>query len=225
MDAAVLDQEMYSEAEAARLLGVAASTLHYWLDGGTYGGKTYKPVIRIEPTGLRVVSWAEFVEASLLREYRRRRVPMAELRAFVDLLRERYGVPYPLADRRPLIAGRDLVLEFQETAHLDAEFCLVAVVKGQPILTPPSQSFLERVTWDGDLAAGWRPAAEQESTVIVRPDMRFGKPNVKGISTEALIEHSDAGESEDEIAETFGLDVADVRWALSYEQAARNRAA
>ena len=30
----VLDREMYSEVEAARLLRVAPSTLHYWLEGG-----------------------------------------------------------------------------------------------------------------------------------------------------------------------------------------------
>src|SRR5690349_8160804 len=40
----VLDREMFSEAEAARLLRVPQSTLHYWLDGGSRGGRTYKPI-------------------------------------------------------------------------------------------------------------------------------------------------------------------------------------
>ena len=92
----VLEREMFSEAEAARLLRVPQSTLHYWLDGGEYRRKTYKPVIRLQPRGDRSVTWAEFVEAGLLREYRRtHRVPMAELRTFIDLLREELGVPYP----------------------------------------------------------------------------------------------------------------------------------
>ena len=39
----VLDREMFSEAEAARLLRVPQSTLHYWLEGGVRRGKTYKP--------------------------------------------------------------------------------------------------------------------------------------------------------------------------------------
>ena len=77
----VLEREMFSEAEAARLLRVPQSTLHYWLDGGEYRRKIYKPVIRLHPRGDRSVTWAEFVEAGLLREYRRtHRVPMAELR-------------------------------------------------------------------------------------------------------------------------------------------------
>jgi hypothetical protein len=53
----VLEREMFSEAEAARLLQVPQSTLHYWLDGGEYQRKTYKPVIRLQPRG-RSVTWA-----------------------------------------------------------------------------------------------------------------------------------------------------------------------
>jgi len=97
----VLDREMYNEAEAGRLLGVAQSTLHYWLEGGKRGGKYYRPIIREAPRSVRTVTWAEFVEAGLLREYRRKQVPMVELRKFIDKLREVFGVPYPLADRRP----------------------------------------------------------------------------------------------------------------------------
>ena len=153
----VLDREMFSEAEAARLLRVSQSTLNYWLEGGERRGKIYRPVIRVEPRGGRVpVTWAEFVEAGLLRAYRRH-VPMAELRAFIDRLRSEYGIPYPLADRRPFVADKQLVHEAQEAANLDAEFCLVAEV------------------------------------------------------------HLDGGESETEIAETFGLSLADVGWALAYE--------
>ncbi len=83
MGVSVLDREMFTEAAAARLLGVAQSTLNYWLEGGERRGRLYKPVIREQPRGSRApVTWAEFIEAGLLREYRRtHRVPMAELRA------------------------------------------------------------------------------------------------------------------------------------------------
>src|SRR5918995_291687 len=93
MKPSVLDREMYSEAEAARLLQVAQNTLHYWLEGGRQRGKTYQPVIRVEPRGGRApVTWAEFIEAGFLRQYRQLRVPMGELRAFIDGLRERSGI-------------------------------------------------------------------------------------------------------------------------------------
>lgn len=64
-----------------------------------------------------MVTWAEFVEAALLREYRRtHNVPMAELRAFIDKLRDRYGVPYPLATSTPFVMDRQLVRDAQDEA-------------------------------------------------------------------------------------------------------------
>ena len=218
----VLDREVYAEAAAARLLRVAQSTLHYWLEGGESRGKTYRPIIRSEPTGKRTVTWAEFVEAALLREYRREHnVPMAELRLFIDLLRDRYGIPYPLADRRPFIADRQLVMEAQDEAGLDADFCLVAVTSGQLILTPASESFFERVVWRGDEPTAWRPHDDERSPVLVTPDRRFGRPAVHGISTQVLWEHVEAGEEDREVAEAFGLTLSDVRWALAYENSLR----
>jgi uncharacterized protein (DUF433 family) len=217
--ASVLEREMFSEAEAARLLRVPQSTLHYWLDGGEYRRKTYKPVIRLHPRGDRLVTWAEFVEAGLLREYRRtHRVPMAELRTFIDLLREELGVPYPLAHQKPFVSeGRQLVLEAQDASGLEADYCLVAVTRGQLILTPPAEAFVERVTWEDDIAAGWRPHDDPDSPVRMAPDIRFGLPSVKGISTAVLWEHVDAGEGIEEVAETFDLAVSDIHWALAYE--------
>jgi uncharacterized protein (DUF433 family) len=222
MSVSVLDREMYSEAEAARLLRVPQNTLNYWLQGGERRGKTYQPVIRPEPRGGRApVTWAEFIEAGLLRSYRRSGIPMAELRAFIDLLRDRYEIPYPLADRRPYIAGRQLVLDAQEEAGLDPDFWLVAPVHGQLLLLPPSDAFLQRVTWEGDLAAGWRPHEDEASPVHIDPDLRYGRPAVGGVSTSAIWEHDDAGEDHDDIASDFGLTVDQVRWALAFETSLR----
>jgi uncharacterized protein (DUF433 family) len=213
---------MYSEAEAARLLNVSQSTLHYWLEGGTLRGVRYAPVIRHEPTGRREVTWAEFIEAGLLRQYRREhRVPMQQLRAFIDELRGRFNVPYPLAHERPFVSGRDLIQQAQELVDLDPEFCLVAVANNQLVLLPPGESFLRRVEWADDIAVAWRPHADPASPVIVDPDVRFGRPSVAGISTEVLWEHSEAGEDAQEIAEEFGLHVEDVTWAIAYESTSR----
>jgi uncharacterized protein (DUF433 family) len=94
-------------------------------------------------------------------------------------------------------------------------------VGGQLLLTYPSEAFLARVTWDGDIAAGWRPDANPDSPVRILPDIRFGRPSIKGISTETLWEQADVGEDVEDIAEVYGLEVADVRWALGYENSQR----
>lgn len=213
---------MYSEAEAARLLRVPQSTLNYWLEGGERRGKSYRPVIRPEPRGERApVTWAEFIEAGLLRQYRDRNVPMVELRAFIDLLRQRYAVPYPLADRRPFVNERQLVIEAQDEADLSPEFCLVAVVRNQPLLTPPADAFFGRVDWEGDVATAWRPTDDEDSPVRIDPERRFGKPAIGGISTDVIWELVDGGEDETEVANDYGLSVGDIRWAVSYEAGRR----
>ena len=227
MSVTVLDREMYTEAAAARLLGLPQGTLNYWLEGGERRGKVYRPVIRVEPRGDRAaVTWAEFIEAGLLREYRRTHgVPMAELRAFIDLVRGRYGTPYPLAHHRPFVSGRELLSQAQDASGLDADFCLVAEVRGQYVLTSPADSFVRRVTWEGDIAAEWRPHDDPQSPVRMNPEVRFGRPAVHGVSTEALWEHDQAGETVEEIAEEFDVGLDQVRWALAYETSARARAA
>ena len=48
MSVTILEREMYTEAAAARLLRIAPSTLHWWLEGRA---PRYRPVIRVEPTG------------------------------------------------------------------------------------------------------------------------------------------------------------------------------
>jgi uncharacterized protein (DUF433 family) len=218
-----LDREMFTEAEAARLLRVSQRTLNYWLEGGEYRGRVYRPIIRVEPrSGHAPVAWAEFVEAGLLREYRQtHRVPMAELRSFIDHVRHEYGIPYPLADQRPYVSGKELLSEAQDAAGLDVGLCLVATVRGQYVLTPAADAFYKRVTWEGDAPISWRPHDDPQSPVLIQPGLRSGRPSVSGISTEAIWEHDLSGETASDIAADFDLTEDDVRWALAYETSAR----
>lgn len=214
----ILDREMYSESTAARLLRVAPSTLHWWLEGRP---PKYRPVIRPEPTSSRTVTWAEFVEAGLLRSYRRdHEVPLRELRDFIDRLRDEFQVPYPLADRRPYVGnGRRLLINMQNRSQLDPEFCLVAVTNGQTVLTAPGEEFFERVEWSGDEPASWRPHEDSASLVRINPLVRFGMPAVGGISTEAVTGELEGGASVEEVSADFGFTPDAVRWAHSYELA------
>jgi uncharacterized protein (DUF433 family) len=67
----------------------------------------------------------------------------------------------------------------------------------------------------------WRPHDDPQSPVRMAPDVRFGKPAIKGISTEALWEHVESGEDLAEVAKAFDLDIVNLRWALAYENSAR----
>lgn len=223
VDVTILGTEIYSEADAAEILRVPQATLHWWLEGGKRRNTVYPPVIRPEPTGKRVLSWAEFVEAGLLRQYRRDLdVKLPEIRTFIAKLRDTEGVPYPLAHYRPWVGeGRRLLLELQQQSELPGELWLVAPASDQVLLTEPAASFLRRVEWDADLPVAWRPHDDEASPVRCRPTLRFGRPSIGGISTEVIVEHLDGGEDEEEVAEQFSLSIDDVRWARSYELSRR----
>jgi uncharacterized protein (DUF433 family) len=140
------------------------------------------------------------------------------LRTVIDRLRDEFATPYPLAHHRPFVGpGRELLLELQE----DADLCLVAVANNQLVLTPAAEAFVQRVEWAEDIPVSWRPHDDPLSPVRMAPDVRFGKPAIKGISTEVLWEHVEAGEDFAEVAEAFELELEDVHWALAYETSAR----
>lgn len=222
----VLDIELYAVSEAARLLGVPASTLKWWLEGREAGddGAGYAPVIRVEPTGSTAVTWGEFVEAGYLREYRRRhRVSLQHLRQVIDALRSEFGVPYPLAHFMPFVGpNRQLVLELEQQLDVPAALRMVAVVDGQQMLTPAAESFLERVEFaedDPQWAERLYPVGKA-SPVIIDPGYNFGAPTVDGISTEVLAELVDAGEPIEDVARDYDLAPERLRHALAYEWAA-----
>lgn len=230
MGVTVLERPVYSEAEASRILQVSQATLHWWLDGGTRRGKTYPPVIREQATQSREVTWGEFIEAGLLRQYRREQgVDLAEIRAFIDLLRSKTGAPYPLAHYQPWV-GEDnrLILEAQEASSLPTELWLVAPTDGQQVIRlAPAEAFLSRIEWnqEEDRPETWRPHSDENSPVRCNPLRRYGRPTVGATSTEVIVEHLDAGETEHEVAEQFNIEVQDVQWARAYELSSASLAA
>jgi uncharacterized protein (DUF433 family) len=221
-----LDRPLYSYAEAARLLDLPTATLRWWLEGGTRKGVEYAPVIRARPTGADSVTWGEFVEARLLRGYRQKRVSLQKMRPFIQKMRKRLGMPYPLAHYQPLIdpAGRQLVYDLQRESDLPPEMYLVRFDEGQTQLAPPILDFLERIDFEGGGGPALRywPIGKQ-SPVVIDPVLAFGMPQIRGIRTESVVESVDAGESDAEAARSWGLDPSDVAAAVEWEH--RHKAA
>ena len=78
----------------------------------------------------------------LLRQYRRDLgVKLSELRQFIDLLRERTGLRYPLAHFLPAVGeGAKLIVELQTEAGLPGDLWLVALTD-QFIWIPVAHDF------------------------------------------------------------------------------------
>jgi uncharacterized protein (DUF433 family) len=219
----VLDQPLYDEPLAAQVLGVPASTLHWWLEGGSQRGRHYEPVLRPEATGSRQVTWGEFVEARYLKEYRRTHgVQLQRLRAFIGFMRSELDVPYPLAHARPWVGpDQHLFVAAQEETQLPPHlWACVEPQSGVRLLFPAAESFLERIEFDDPGPAGvvvrLHPDGP-ESPVVIDPEVRFGSPTVRGIPTEAITEQVLAGDSVESVAIDFELPLGLVVAALKYE--------
>lgn len=217
----VLHRELYTLARAGELLNVAPTTLEWWLEGKVTADHSYAPVLRPERTGSKMVTWGEFVEAGYVREYRRtHKVPLSHLRSFIEELRQAYGVPYPLAHYKPYVGeGRKLIIKLQERANLPVAFWLFAPVGGEAVLLPPAESFLSKVEFsrEGDQWAERLHPQGKRSPVVFDPQFSYGEPTVRGIRTGVLAELVEAGEPMEEVAEQYGLTLAGLKAALSYE--------
>jgi uncharacterized protein (DUF433 family) len=217
----ILDRTLYSIGEAAKFLQVRRDTLKRWLEGATIDGRRYPPVIRIEPKKSDEVTWAEFVEAGFLREYRSAGVSLQYLRPFLDKARARTGAPYPLAHLRPLIdQDRKLVYDLQK--EVDLEPGLYLVKPGPRVdefqLAPVVEQFLDKVEFGADGYVTRFFPEGRRSPVTIDPEHSFGIPQIKGVRTEILAEAVEAGEDRRSVASDWDLEPADVGAAIHWEQ-------
>lgn len=226
MKPTILDRAVTTVPEAARQLHIPVATLRYWLEGGERRGRQYQPILRTQPTGRTVVTWGEMVEARYLRAYRSH-VAMQRLRPFIDALRQAFSVPYPLAHFRPYVdETRKLVLHLQQEAALPDDLWLVFEgADGQVRINPAiTNDFLARVEFEdsGDVRAALRIYPQgKTSPVVIDPLISSASATVAGVRTAVLAERTEAsGDTPEELADEFGLGVADVKAAIAFEYAA-----
>jgi uncharacterized protein (DUF433 family) len=211
-----LERPVYGVGQAAVLLGLRHDKVRGWLNGYERNGVSYPPVIREEPTAADTVTWGEFVELGYLREYRRARVTLQHIRPVIGRLREEFGVTYPLADARPFIYDRQLVLRIQEETELDRSLAIVIRSGQEIILAPEVESYLQKVEFTDDVVTRLRPAGKT-SPVVIDPEFSFGRPSIRGVATERIAELYRSGDTTEFLADVYQLSVEDIRAAIAYE--------
>lgn len=227
MTATVLDRPVYGMGQVDALLGLRSGTSQRWIDGYDRRGLHYRPVIRAKTTRSDVVTWGEFVEASLLANYRESGVLMIKMRPVVERLRAELKTTYPLAAARLWLypEGGELVRRVQEDLDLDPALHLVEVIRTRQIASAPSrhvtftrqvEDFLERVDFEDQVAARIYPLGKK-GAVVLDPFQAFGAPAIRSVRTDVLAEERRAGESVDAIADGYGLTRQEVEDAIRYE--------
>lgn len=213
-----LERPLYACSEAARLLRVPPETMRRWLEGATRAGVDYPPVIRAEPTGSDVVTWGEFVEAGLLRGYRREKVPLQRMRPFIEKARAQFGVTYPLAHFGPRIDDKRLVYSLQKETGLDPRLYLVDAEDDQLRWAEPVEQFLKTVEFDSSGFVSRIFPMGIKTPVVIDPEVSFGVPQIRGVRTELVAESVDAGETVEAAGRSWDLREDEVEAALAWER-------
>lgn len=222
----IRNQPAYGPAEAARYLRLPAATLRSWLVGRVYpkgdAQATFHPLIRPALSQPLQLSFFNLIEAHVLRALRTdHRVALTELRAAMDYAQKKLKLPrLLLSPELRTHAGQVFLDRYVELINLSAS--------GQLAMRKLFEDHLQRVEWDEwkfpvrlypYVQAGQRSS---ERPIAIDPRVAFGRPVIrgKGISTAAIADRIDAGESIEGLADDYDLSRDEIEQAVLYAHAA-----
>lgn len=220
------DQPAYGLAEASRYLQLPAATLRSWVAGRSYptgeGKGRFKPLIHPPVQQPPTLTFWNLIEAHVLRSLRMgHSVSIKDVRAALEYSQRKLRIERLLLHRDLRTDAGMLFLErYGELINLSRS--------GQLVIRQALERHLKRIEWDE-----WQfpvrlypflPDEErsEEKPIAIDPKIAFGRPVVArlGVSTAAIADRVDAEESVEDIAEDYGLTVAEVKQAVIFERAA-----
>ena len=216
------DMAAYTVAEAARYVRIPAPTLRAWVVGLSYarhsGRSPFRPLITAPENNPPRLTFNNLIEAYTLRALRiRHAVSVQAARRAIDFAEQAFDIDRLFLRRELRTSAGDLFLEkYGEFVNLNKS--------GQLVIAKLFRDHLERIELDGFyLPARLYPfETDINKTIVIDPQVAFGRPFIarRGISTAAIVNRINSGESQQEIADDYGLEPAEVQDALVYEQAA-----
>ena len=216
----------YTVAEAARYLKLPVATLRSWVAGRPYpraeGVARFQPLIRPAENQPPLLSFWNLVEAHVLRSLRTEHgVSLNDVREAIRYAERNLRIERLLLSKQlSSDAGRLFLDRYGELINLSAS--------GHLAMRKFFHEHLRRIEW-GDLPFPIRLYPFVSSTtetpdkpIAIDPTIAFGRPIVarKAVSTQAIADRIDAGESPGELAEDYELEVAEIEQAVLYERAA-----
>jgi uncharacterized protein (DUF433 family) len=220
------DLPAYVVADAARYLRLPVATLRSWVVGRQYptaeGGGQFHPLIRPASERPTLLSFSNLIEAHVLRSLRAEHgVSVKALRSALAYAEKQLGIARLLL--RPELrtdAGRIFLDRYGELIDLSAS--------GQIAMRRLFDEHLKRIEWDSSrfplrLFPFISPTTPtEERPIVIDPRIAFGRPVVikAGVSTSAIAERIDAGETVEAIAADYDLGPSEIEEAALYERAA-----
>lgn len=145
---------------------------------------------------------------------------MKGLRSALDYAENKLGIPrLLLREELRTEAGKVFLERYGQLIDLTAS--------GQLAMKLALEDHLRRIEWDAAkfplrLYPFLVPIGSTDRPIVIDPRIAFGRPVLdrKGISTSAIVDRVDAGETVDDVAADYDLRPEEVEQAVVYERAA-----
>lgn len=221
----VRHQPAYTVAEAARYLKLPQATLRTWVLGRDYpvaeGQGRFRALIKPARGKPPLLSFYNLIEAHVLRALRTEHgVSIKALRDSITYAQRTLRIDrLLLSEDLRTHGGRVLLDHYGHLIELSAS--------GQIAIRKALEDHLARVEWDQ-----WKfpvrlypyPTAAMDGRrpIAIDAQVAFGRPVLvaPGVSTHAIAERLDAGESVADLAADYDVTPADIEQAALYERAA-----
>jgi len=197
----------YQIGEAAAYAQIAPQTVVQWhkIDAALLKQREARSAL----------SYYQLIEVAVVAAFRKAGVPMKNIRATRAYAANELKSEYPFAQYRFKENAKHLYLDSQQVDVKDGT--ILQADQGGQLAWESIIGRLREFEYEDDVALRWHVAG-QGLPIIIDPRVSFGAPAVHGTPTWVIRGRFEAGESNTDIAEDFGLKTEEVKAALKFEE-------
>jgi uncharacterized protein (DUF433 family) len=161
------------------------------------------------------LSYFQLIEVAVVAAARNAGMKLKDIQAAREYAGAKLKAEYPFAEYEFKTDGKHLL--FDDLALPEGRpGAWVSADQGGQLVWKNIVGRLREFEYEDGRAIRWKVAGLR-SPIVIDPRISFGAPTVHGIATWAIKGRYQAGESDEDIAEDFGIGVPDVRKALRFE--------
>ncbi len=200
---------LYTQSEAAALIGMPQSTFNHWASGYETAAGNRKPgfITTERPGRGYTVPFVGLAEAWVVRAFTKAGVPVSRIRPALERLRTEIGLEHALASDRLKTDGAEILWDLR---HQDAAFDdnrLVVARSGQTVFGEVVREHLKHIEYRNGFAGQLRIPRADGADFTIDPEINYGQPTLSeyGIRLDDIIDRVRAGEAIDDVAFDFAL--------------------
>jgi uncharacterized protein (DUF433 family) len=205
----------YQIGEAARYAQISPQTVAAWHKDGARAGATLS-----EKDKGAALSYLQLIEVAVVAAFRKTGVSLSRIRRAREYVSTVLQSEFPFSEYRFKTDGKHLFLDYEQIAGEEKRGTLLGADQAGQLAWQEILGRLREFEYEpgGGIAIRWKLAGGA-NPIVIDPRISFGAPSVDGTPTWIIRGRYEAGESDSEIADDFGLSVPQVRKALRFEGA------